>query len=165
MTHPLVSITIFSYNQSSYICAAIDSVINQTYTNLEIIIVDNGSTDGSKDLIQKYLSDKRVVFLNHAENKKFSIRQNEACALSKGKYIGILYADDYYLLDKIEKQVTLFETLDDSYGVVHGPGFIEKSNSTNLILSPCSKVSGFCFNSLLDQWSDGFCKWLEGKKK
>ena len=157
MTHPLVSITIFSYNQSSYICAAIDSVINQTYTNLEIIIVDNGSTDGSKDLIQKYLSDKRVVFLNHAENKKFSIRQNEACALSKGKYIGILYADDYYLVDKIEKQVNLFETLDDSYGVVHGPGFIEKSNSTNLILSPCSKVSGFCFNSLLDQWSDGFC--------
>jgi glycosyltransferase involved in cell wall biosynthesis len=157
MKHPLVSITIFSYNQSSYICAAIDSVINQTYTNLEIIIVDNGSTDGSKDLIQKYLSDKRVVFLNHAENKKFSIRQNEACALSNGKYIGILYADDYYLLDKIEKQVNLFETLDDSYGVVHGPGLIEKSDTTNLILSPCSKVSGFCFNSLLDQWSDGFC--------
>ena len=128
MKHPLVSITIFSYNQSSYICAAIDSVINQTYTNLEIIIVDNGSTDGSKDLIQKYLSDKRVVFLNYTENKKFSIRQNEACTLSKGKYIGILYADDYYLLDKIEKQVNLFETLDDSYGVVHGPGLIEKSN-------------------------------------
>ena len=157
MKHPLVSITIFSYNQSSYICDAIDSVINQTYTNLEIIIVDNGSTDGSKDIIQRYLSDERVVFLNHADNEKFSIRQNEACALSTGEFIGILYADDYYLLDKIEKQVNLFETLDNSYGVVHGPGLIEKSYTTTLTLSPCSKVSGFCFHSLLDQWSDGFC--------
>mgnify|MGYP005989123035 CR=1 FL=1 len=157
MINPLVTVTVFSYNQADYICDAIESVINQTYSNLEIIIIDNGSTDGSKDLIAQYLSDKRVVFLNHIDNEKFSIRQNEACAIANGKYIGILYADDYYLPNKIENQVNIFETLDDSYGVVHGPGFIKKLNSDQLTLSPCAKVSGYCFNSLLDNWSDGFC--------
>jgi glycosyltransferase involved in cell wall biosynthesis len=157
MNEPLVSITLFSYNQASYIRAAIDSVINQTYQNLEIIIADNGSNDGTKEIIGEYLSDPRIIFLDYPANEKASILQNKANTLSSGKYIGIIYGDDYYLLDKIQKQVDIFETLDDSYGLVHGPGFIEDVETGNKKISSCAEVSGFCFIELLEKWSDGFC--------
>ena len=157
MNEPLVSITIFSYNQASYIRAAIDSVINQTYQNLEIIITDNGSTDGTKEIIEEYLSDPRIIFLDYPANINASMLQNKANTLSSGKYIGILYGDDYYLLDKIQKQVDIFETLDDSYGLVHGPGFREDVETGNKVFSPCAEVRGHCFIELFEKWSDGFC--------
>jgi glycosyltransferase involved in cell wall biosynthesis len=156
MKDPLVSIILFSFNQSEFIASAIESITNQTYKNLEIIISDNGSTDGSKDIIREYLADSRIIFLDYPENTKNSIRQNQANLISTGKYIGVLYSDDYYLLGKIKKQVEIFESLDEDYGLIHGPGYTEIVETNEKFLAPCSKVSGHCMGDILDQWSEGF---------
>ena len=65
MSDPKVSVVILSYNQAEYISEAINSVINQTYQNLEIIILDNGSTDSSKKVIESFLDDERIIFLEY----------------------------------------------------------------------------------------------------
>jgi glycosyltransferase involved in cell wall biosynthesis len=156
MSNPLVSIILFSYNQEEFLAASIESIINQSYQNLEIIISDNGSTDRSKEIIRSYMSDQRIIFLDHTSNKFNSIRQNEANALSKGKYISVLYSDDYYLLDKIQMQVEIFESLDEDYGLIHGPGYTLSVETNRKTFTPCSQVSGYCMGDLLDQWYEGF---------
>ena len=94
---PLITIIMVVFNSVDYLEESILSVINQTYQNLEIIITDNGSTDGTKEIIGEYLSDPRIIFLDYPANEKASILQNKANTLSSGKYIGIIYGDDYYL--------------------------------------------------------------------
>ena len=94
--NPKVSIIILSYNQAEYIKEAIRSALKQTYTNLEIIISDNGSTDNTKQIIKSFLDDDRIIFLDYKENQSISLRQNQAAQKASGEYISLLYADDYY---------------------------------------------------------------------
>jgi len=153
---PKVSVIILSYNQGKYIREAIDSVLNQTYKNIEIIISDNGSNDLTKEIIQSYLKDDRLIFLDYKENRSISLRQNQAANKASGEFISLLYADDYYLPSKIEHQVKIFSELSDEWGVVHGPG-IELNNNTG-IQQPISstKAHGNCLVKLLKDYSDGF---------
>lgn len=154
--NPKVSIIILSYNQEEYIKEAISSALNQTYTNLEIIISDNGSTDSTKQIIKIFLDDDRVIFLDHKENQSISLRQNQAAQKASGEYISLLYADDYYLPTKIEQQVKIFSSLSNEWGVVHGPGIEldNKSGSKQPISS--TKAHGSCLVQLLKEYSDGF---------
>lgn len=103
---PLVSITILCYNHEKYIAKAIESCLNQTYKNLEIIIVDNASTDGSRVIIEAYQkkSDK-IKFFKLDENRLPSGGTNFAIKQTKGEYIAILSGDDSFQLDKIEIQL------------------------------------------------------------
>ena len=150
--NPKVSIIILSYNQADYIKEAINSVLNQTYINLEIIISDNGSTDSTKQIIKSFLNDDRVLFLDYEENKSISLRQNQAAQRASGKFISLLYADDYYLPSKIEHQVEIFASLSNEWGVVHGPG-IELDNRTG-DQQPISstKAHGNCLVQLLKDY-------------
>jgi glycosyltransferase involved in cell wall biosynthesis len=154
--NPKVSIIILSYNQAEYIKEAISSVLNQTYTNLEIIISDNGSIDSTKQIIKSVLSDDRMIFLDYKENQSISLRQNQAAQKASGEYISLLYADDYYLPTKIEHQVEIFTSLSNEWGVVHGPGIEldNKSGSKQPISS--TKAHGNCLVQLLQEYSDGF---------
>ena len=129
---PLVSIIIPCYNYGQYIEKCIQSVLNQTYKSIEVIVVDNGSTDDSLEKIRTFSHDPRVAIIELKENIPPGSGTNSAFRIafnkSKGNYIGILYADDWYLPDKIEKQVKLFDKLDSSVGVVycHGYRYSEK---------------------------------------
>ena len=112
MFNPKVTVIILSYNQDEYIADAIQSVIEQTYNNLEIIISDNGSTDNSKEIIREFLElDSRINFLDYTENYKITVRQNKAAQISTGDFISLLYGDDYYLPNKIERQIDAFKNL------------------------------------------------------
>lgn len=102
---------------------AVASVLSQTYPNIELVVVDNGSTDGSQAVLKQYESDPRVRLLLHPANGPVTVRLNEAIAKSSGEFISILYADDYYLPNKIERQVAAFATLSPDYGVVYSPGY------------------------------------------
>ena len=154
--NPKVSIIILSYNQAEYIKEAIRSALKQTYTNLEIIISDNGSTDNTKQIIKSFLDDDRIIFLDYKENQSISLRQNQAAQKASGEYISLLYADDFYLPTKIEHQVEIFSSLSNEWGVVHGPGIEldNKSGSKQLISS--TKAHGSCLVQLLKEYSDGF---------
>ncbi len=101
---PLVSVIIPVYNVLPYLREALDSVINQTYKNLEILIVDDGSTDGSGEICDEYLSDPRVVVI-HQENKGLSGARNTGLDRMTGEYVAFLDSDDAFMPEMIEKML------------------------------------------------------------
>ena len=99
----LVSIIIPIYNVEKYLTKCIESVINQTYKNLEIILVNDGSTDNSKEIIDKYsLIDSRIKVINK-KNGGLSEARNAGIEIAKGDYIGFLDSDDWIELNMYEK--------------------------------------------------------------
>ncbi len=103
--NPKVSIVIPTYNREKIICKAIDSALSQTCKNLEIIIIDDGSTDNTKAVLEKYGS--RLNYF-YQDNKGISGARNTGINRSSGDYIAFLDSDDYWLPDKLEKQIALF---------------------------------------------------------
>jgi glycosyltransferase involved in cell wall biosynthesis len=109
----LVSIIITAYNQDKFLSEAIESVLNQTYTNLECIIIDDGSIDQTKSICEKYLSqDKRIKYFFQL-NKGVAIARNKGFELSSGTFIQFLDGDDFLLPDKLRIQVGFMEDHDD----------------------------------------------------
>ena len=103
---PLVSVIIPVYNGDRYIVQAVESALGQTFTNLEIIVVDDGSTDSTHQVLQPYLDRIRYIY---QENQGAAIARNRACQLAKGEFLAFLDADDYFLPSKLEKQVACFD--------------------------------------------------------
>ena len=101
---PLVSVIVPVYNVLPYLREALDSVINQTYRNLEILIVDDGSTDGSGEVCDEYLSDPRVIVI-HQENKGLSGARNTGLDRMAGEYVAFLDSDDAFMPEMIERMV------------------------------------------------------------
>ncbi len=106
---PKVSVIIPCYNGAKWIRDTINSVLNQTYQEFELIIVDDGSTDNLKKIIENYLSDERVRYIQHKKNRGIPAARNTGIKTSKGKYIAFLDQDDVWLKTKLEKQVELFK--------------------------------------------------------
>ena len=101
----LISVVIPAYNHERFIGPAVDSVLNQTWENLELIVVDDGSTDGTGDRVQAY-SDPRLSYY-YQENQDAFNTINRGMGLAKGEYIAILNSDDIYTTDRLEKLVAL----------------------------------------------------------
>lgn len=99
-----VSVIIPMHNSSKYILECIDSVINQTYKNLEIILVDDRSKDSTLKKVNK-IKDKRIKIIKLKKNSGAAVARNKGIEASTGDYICFLDSDDYWKLDKIEKQV------------------------------------------------------------
>ncbi len=106
--NPLVSVLIPLYNSEAYISEAIQSCLNQTYPNIEIIIVDDGSTDNSYQKAKTF-EGQRGLRIYRQENKGACVARNFALEMSVGDYFQYLDADDLLVPDKIEKQMKLFE--------------------------------------------------------
>jgi glycosyltransferase involved in cell wall biosynthesis len=106
---PLVSIVIPVYNAAKYLAACIESVVQQSYPAIEIIVVDNGSTDDSKSIAKNY---QKVIFLEEHQ-KGASVARNTGIKTAKGKYIQFLDADDLLHPDKIKNQVEILNQADD----------------------------------------------------
>ncbi|WP_240041603.1 MULTISPECIES: glycosyltransferase family 2 protein [Okeania] len=112
---PRVSVIIATYNNAHYILEAIASVFNQTYTSYEIIVIDDGSTDNTREVLEPYLDKIRYVY---QENKGVSHARNLGLEMAGGEFIAFLDADDFFLPDKLAKQVAIFDTR-PSLGIVH----------------------------------------------
>jgi len=109
---PRVSVIIPTYNRKDYVQEAIDSVLAQTYTDYEIIVVDDGSTDGTGKVLQARYRDRiRYVW---QENQGESVARNCGIEMSTGTYIGLLDSDDVWLPDKLSRQVDVFDHCSDS---------------------------------------------------
>lgn len=105
-TKPLVSVVIPVYNANGFLSAAINSILNQTYKNLEIIIVDDGSTDETPKILKSFAKkDKRVKILTNNKNLNIATSLNRGIKLAKGNYIARMDADDISLPNRIEKQM------------------------------------------------------------
>ncbi len=126
MSHPIVSIIMPVYNADKYVQAAIDSVLHQTYTEWELIIIDDGSTDGSKKIIEKNAkNDSRIISLSQKNGKQASARNN-GFRRAKGKWIAFLDADDIWLSEKLSIQ--LVEATETKADVLYTDGEIVDEN-------------------------------------
>src|SRR3712207_2570902 len=107
MSHPLVSIIVSCYNAEKYIFETLESLINQTYQNIEIIVVNDGSTDKSEEIIRN-VSDERIKYFKQT-NKGQCAALNTGFKFSQGKYIKFYDADDVLNPTAIEGQVEVLE--------------------------------------------------------
>lgn len=134
---PLISVVIATYNRAKYIKRAIESVLNQTYKNIEVIIIDGGSTDNTMKVIEHYLSNQRVRYL-YKKDKSPAEGRNNGIEISKGKYIAILDSDDFWRDNKkLEKQIEFLEN-NPNYILVGGGAIAidEKGKEYYRVLPP-----------------------------
>ena len=142
-----VSAIITTHNRVKYLKKAVNSVLKQTYKNIELIIVDDGSTDGTKEYC-KSLKNVKYIYISKSKHKNGNYARNLGLKKSKCEYIAFLDDDDEWLPSKIEKQVKTIE-LDERIGLVYtgttievNDGLFTIDNSVNLDLhGDCSKKS------------------------
>ena len=116
-TTPLVSIIIPVYNVEEYLRECVDSVINQTYKNLEIILVDDGSTDSSGRICDEYAATDNRITVIHQKNAGQSSARNNGLSIATGKYIYFPDSDDYIEINSIEKLIE--KTVSDNADFVY----------------------------------------------
>lgn len=105
MNLPKVSVIIPNYNYAKYIARTIDSVLAQTYKNLEIIVIDDGSKDNSLEILEGYGEQLKII---RQQNQGVSMARNNGAASASGEYVAFLDADDIWLPAKLEKQMKRF---------------------------------------------------------
>lgn len=103
---PLVSVIIPTYNRIHTLPVSIDSILCQTYTNLEVVVVDDGSTDGTEEFVRG-LADGKVRYVKNAGNRGPATARNLGVKLAKGEYVAFQDSDDEWHSDKLEKQMAL----------------------------------------------------------
>lgn len=103
---PLVSVIIPTYNRAERVCEAVESVLKQDYTTVEIIVVDDGSTDNTQRLLKKY---QKKISVLHQENRGVSAARNIGIRHSKGDYIALLDSDDLWERQKLSCQIEFFK--------------------------------------------------------
>lgn len=108
MTEPIVSVVMPVYNGSQYLREAIDSILNQTFKDFELIIVNDGSTDNSEDIILSY-KDPRLCYIKNEKNSGICITLNKGLDYAHGKYIARMDCDDISLPERFKKQVDYLE--------------------------------------------------------
>ncbi len=153
-----VSVIIPTYNHAQYLPDALESVLSQTYKDYEIIVVDDGSTDNTKEILEPYLPQINYIY---QENSGQSKARNHAIRISSGQYIAFLDADDVWTPDKLEFQVRVLD-LDPEAGLVFadaevfqdpqtaGASFFEMVGFPRTPITDSREVSG-AFEKLLEK--------------
>lgn len=135
MESPLVSFIVVSYNHSEFITECLNSIKNQTYKNWELIVADDASKDNSAEVAKKWLQENNISAKTnfHPENKGFATTLNECIAMTEGKYLNIIAADDYFHPEFLSKCVHSLESKNDNFGMVFSGSFIltEEKNLIN----------------------------------
>lgn len=125
--NPLVTVICICYNHQNYVVQALQSVVEQDYSNVELLVIDNNSTDQSVERITEFIQSYPTIrFINNLVNLGLTKAFNQGLAVAGGRYIIDLSADDVLLPSRITKQVTLFEQLPATYGVIFSnAGYID----------------------------------------
>lgn len=136
---PLVTVLMPVYNGEKHLNQAIYSILNQTYSNFEFLIINDGSTDLSEEIILSF-DDNRIRYVKNEKNIKLIQTLNKGIRLSKGKYIARMDCDDISDIQRLELQVSYMET-NPSFGII-GTGFkiINDSKSQNRFKDPSKTV-------------------------
>lgn len=107
---PLVSVIMPAYNAQEYIEAAIRSVMGQTYTNWQLLVIDDGSSDNTYQIVEKLVqADSRVLLLRNESNLGVAKTRNRGLDLARGQYVALLDSDDLWRPQKLERQISLAE--------------------------------------------------------
>lgn len=115
---PKVSVIIPTYNRSHVLGRAVRSVLNQTYQDFELIVVDDGSSDATVEVVSGF-ADPRIRYLRHEENRGAAAARNSGIKAARGEYIAFLDSDDEWFPEKLQKQVEAFAKLPPRVGMVY----------------------------------------------
>jgi len=147
-TPPSVSIILPTYNREHLIGFAIQSVLNQTYSDFELIIIDDYSEDKTDRIVETF-NDVRIQYVKHDHNSGVSIARNTGIEQAKGKYIAFLDSDDEWLPEKLEKQLQVFSS-EPKVAVVYSWLQIQKdSQDQHNKAIRLSKHRGYIYGDLL----------------
>jgi len=116
--YPTVSAIVPSYNRGYILDRAVKSIIEQTFENWELIVVDDGSSDNTQQVVEAF-DDPRIRYLRHDVNRGVCAARNTAIESVKGNYIAFLDSDDTWLPDKLAKQLQVFQDSSETVGVVY----------------------------------------------
>ena len=149
--NPLVSIIVPSYNHEKYIVQTIESIVNQTYKNIEFIVVDDGSKDNSVSILKEF-SEKYKFKLILQENKGVARTITDSIKqYAKGKYISLCASDDYWVDNKIELQVKFMED-NPEFAMCFGKTYYIDTNSNIIGDSLNQKFKGgYIFEEIINQ--------------
>lgn len=142
MCDQIVSIITPTYNCASYIAETIDSVLSQTYGNWEMIIVDDCSTDNTKDVVSKY-SDHRIKYYCLERNSGAAAARNKALSLAKGQWVAFLDSDDLWLPTKLERQLDFMMRNEISFSYHRYSEISESGEDLGVEVGGLGKVSKF----------------------
>lgn len=136
-TDKLVSVIIPTYSRTKYLARAIDSVLNQTYANVEVIVVDDNEPNSidrknNEEIMKRYLKNRNVKYLKHEKNMNGATARNTGIRNSKGYYITFLDDDDFYLKERISKCVNVLQK-SKSEGVYTGTITIKGNRIINVL--------------------------------
>lgn len=145
MSNALVSIITPTYNCAKFIGKTIESVLKQTYTNWEIVIVDDASTDNTEEIVKQY-NDKRIKYIKLKQNSGADVARNIAIEEAKGKYMAFLDSDDLWQPDKLEKQIKFMEQNNYNITATDYEQIDEEGRILNRIIKAKEKVD---YNSML----------------
>jgi len=122
---PLVTVFVACYNHSRFVEECLDSVRHQTYTNLQVIVLDDCSKDDSVSVIDAWLRKHRLDwhFIRHAKNMGICATLNEALRMARGRYVSMIAADDVWEPDKISEQVRVMESFPEKVGVLYSDAY------------------------------------------
>ncbi len=146
---PKVSVIIPTYNRMHLIARAIDSVLAQTFTDYEIIVIDDGSKDDTQQILQTYQTKIKYIF---QDNQGISEARNRGIQESKGEYIAFLDSDDWWAPEKLTEQVKILNT-HKNIGIVYSRMPIINEKGETIGMKP-NGASGKNFKELLEIWGD-----------
>jgi glycosyltransferase involved in cell wall biosynthesis len=152
---PLVSVVLPSYNHEKFVSETIESVLGQNFDDLELIIVDDASTDASRQIIQKYAEeDARVRVILHETNCGIAKTMNDGIAAAQGKFLACTASDDVWMKDKLSEQLAVLESNEDlivyaEAEVIDESGQPAGSTWSEFVGGVSTKKSGDIFHEIL----------------
>lgn len=154
MRHPVtISVVMASYNHGKFVKEAIESVLNQTYQNIEIVVTDDGSCDDSVEII-KAINDDRIKLFEFKENKGACTALNNSIINSNGKYIAVMNSDDVWTPKKLETQINFLLKHDSIDAVFSQAEFLDEN------LEPFSEINRPFFHDAFNQKNRSSAEWL-----
>lgn len=152
---PTVSVIIPTYNRSKLVCRAIRSVLAQTFSDLEVIVVDDASTDNTQRTVKKF-DDPRIRYIKQPENRDVSAARNRGLRAARGEFIAFLDSDDEWMKQKLDTQIARFRTLPESVGLVYSGSIQEFDDGHEKLFTPKHRGNVFPYilaNNITDTGS------------
>ncbi len=146
-SEPLVSVIMATYNREEFIEQAIDSVLTQSYEHLELIVIDDGSTDNTKALLESKYNDNRLIY-HYQDNTGQSIARNVALGMAKGEYIAFIDSDNAWTDGKLKKQVEYFQAHDET-DIIYGDIITIDEHNNEVTRDNMKRYSGYIADILV----------------
>ena len=149
MTKKKVSVIVSVYNTEKYVRKCIDAILNQTYSNLELVLIDDKSSDNSLSILREYKNNSKVVLIENEQNKGLSYSRNVGLKMSHGDYIGYIDSDDYIEPDYYEKLMEAIQKEKADIAVCDMKLYYEKTKTFQICRgNDTNKKIGFIHNGL-----------------